>query len=403
MEKDLVSVIIPTYNRAKTIERAISSVQRQTYKYMEIIIVDDGSGDDTYDIVKALCKKDARVKYIKNSRNLGVAGARNVGILKSEGEFIAFNDSDDIWHEDKLEKQLKEFAKEEYAMVYSAFMQNSLTGLKRRIPDLNAKELFGDMFNRLLHENVISTQTMLIKREVFDSIGLFAEGLRAWDDYELALRIAYKYKIGYVNEELVDVYLSKDSISGLERNYLGHYFAAITILKEYWDLIEDKGRLTLPFDVMYNSMKLMEKNEFEVYASEASKYIVGNYSLYNKFVLYNRLTYKEYVMNALNEISVECLKNYFKENGYYQIAIYGDGYIGKYLRMELEKAGIEVLYTIDRKPKKREYSVLSMSEKLPKVDLVIVTIYDVDNKVCESLLEKMHCKVKNIQDLFNEI
>lgn len=102
-----VSVIIPTYNRAHLIGRAIKSVLNQTYKDFEIIIVDDGSTDKTEEVVKDF--KDERVRYIRREKNKGGSAARNTGIKAARGEYIAFQDSDDEWLPEKLEKQMKAF------------------------------------------------------------------------------------------------------------------------------------------------------------------------------------------------------------------------------------------------------------------------------------------------------
>ena len=102
MEK--VSIIIPTYNREKSISKSIKSVLNQTYNDLEVIVVDDGSTDNTEKIIKGI--KDTRIKYIKLDKNKGACYARNVGIKKATGKYIAFNDSDDIFHKTKIEKQV---------------------------------------------------------------------------------------------------------------------------------------------------------------------------------------------------------------------------------------------------------------------------------------------------------
>ena len=104
MNKPLVTVIIPTYNRAKTIERSINSVLSQSYSNLELIVVDDGSSDNTKSVVENI--DDSRVRYIWQN-NSGACAARNNGINNARGEYIAFNDSDDTWKPNKLEKQLE--------------------------------------------------------------------------------------------------------------------------------------------------------------------------------------------------------------------------------------------------------------------------------------------------------
>lgn len=103
---ELISVILPTYNRKNTIKRAIDSVLNQTYKNIELIIVDDASSDGTLEFVSRQYGEDERITYIINEENLGPSGARNVGVANAKGSWIAFQDSDDEWHMDKLEKQV---------------------------------------------------------------------------------------------------------------------------------------------------------------------------------------------------------------------------------------------------------------------------------------------------------
>ena len=118
MEK--VSVIIPTYNREKTILRAVQSVLDQTYTNLEVLVIDDGSTDGTAEIVRGI--EDDRVKYIVLEQNGGQAKARNTGVQMAEGEWIAFQDSDDCWHKNKLEIQMT-YAREhtEYSMIYCSY------------------------------------------------------------------------------------------------------------------------------------------------------------------------------------------------------------------------------------------------------------------------------------------
>ena len=165
MEK--VSVIIPSYNRANLIERSVRSVLNQTYKNIEVIVIDDGSKDNTEEIVKAI--NDERLRYYKQE-NGGAAKARNNGVSLATGEYIAFHDSDDVWREDKLMKQMS-FLKENpiYGMVYCNFMFHKMDGSSNIIPrDINViGELDGDIFFTLLINNTVGAPTMLMKKELF--------------------------------------------------------------------------------------------------------------------------------------------------------------------------------------------------------------------------------------------
>ena len=222
----MVSIIIPTYNRANTIMKSIDSVLKSTYTDYEIIIVDDCSTDNTEELLKPILTD--KVRYIKNSKNKGIAATRNVGIANARGEFIAFNDSDDFWYSTKLEKQMKVMESHpECLLVYCAFERTYLDGRKIRVPSED-RTPEGYIYNDLLlNGNVISTQTMLFRKECFEKIGLFNTEVKTIDDYEMALKVAKNGYIGYVNEVLVEVIMSEDSVTDIQKNYkkqLNDYF-----------------------------------------------------------------------------------------------------------------------------------------------------------------------------------
>ncbi len=203
--KDLVSVIIPTYNRAGLIARSARSVLNQTYKNLELIIVDDGSTDNTEEIVNTL--DDERVIYIKQS-NAGACTARNNGIVHANGEFIAFQDSDDVWHTDKLEKQLETLKKTGADLVFHC-LKIIENGKGVGLLGNNFKEGFLDDSKSPIGG---STQTLFAYSYVFQNEWFDVEMPRL-QDFELLIRIQKKFKIYYINEALVDFYLQNDSIS----------------------------------------------------------------------------------------------------------------------------------------------------------------------------------------------
>lgn len=210
----LVSVIIPTYNRVKTLSIAIESVLRQTYGNVEVIVVDDGSSDGTEEYVNGLT--DHRVKYVRSAVNRGPAAARNLGVKYALGKYVAFQDSDDEWHADKLEKQmplLLDMAQGN-SLVYCEFTRyygknpHDLVPSKK-IP-LSCKQ--GKMLAVLLQQPMISTQTIVVNRDDFLKVGGFDEHLRTFEDYEFTLRFSQNHNIGFVEESLVKVYDSPDSV-----------------------------------------------------------------------------------------------------------------------------------------------------------------------------------------------
>lgn len=211
MEK--ISVIIPTYNRADVLERAVQSVLRQTYTNLEIIIVDDGSTDDTEQLIVQM--KDERIRYIKQGANSGVAMARNTGVMHATAELIAFQDSDDYWYANKLEKQMEYWKMHpEWGMVYSAYRMCRANGQKLKVPAEGLwGALEGNIFSTILVNNTVGAPTMLLRKECFQKIGGFDTELECIEDWDFTLRFAEQYTIGYVQEMLVDAHQSLGGVS----------------------------------------------------------------------------------------------------------------------------------------------------------------------------------------------
>lgn len=191
--RQLISVVVPIYNSEEFIGDTILTVLDQSYPYWELLLIDDGSTDRSKDICNSYVEKDERIKYYYKS-NGGQASARNLGIEKSQGEWIALLDSDDLWHKEKLEKQIKSaLSNKEVLLVYtniSAFkddlsnevytQNNAPYGL------IQNQELFQLIFN----SNHISNSSLLINKSVFETIGFLSEDkeLIGSEDYELLLR-----------------------------------------------------------------------------------------------------------------------------------------------------------------------------------------------------------------------
>lgn len=236
MYNDKISVVIPTYNRAYIIENAIQSVLSQSYENIEVIIVDDGSTDNTAKVVKNF--KDNRIKYFYNENNQGQSAARNYGVSKAEGQMIAFEDSDDFWHSDKLEKQLAAlYAFEEKngaaGFVYHRFSYDCGDGKYLNIPPkaAAADDKSGDIYNLLLWDNIIGCPTLLVKKDCFLETGGFDTNLSALEDYDLVLKLSKRYKAVFVDEVLLDATFSK----GVSENMGKHIVASCQIVGRYKD------------------------------------------------------------------------------------------------------------------------------------------------------------------------
>jgi glycosyltransferase involved in cell wall biosynthesis len=206
-----VSAIVPTYNRAETVCRAIDSVINQTYSGIEIIVVDDSSTDNTREKIE---KYNNEVRYIRHKKNKGAAAARNTGIKHSNGKYIAFIDSDDEWHKMKIEKQLSEFSNSpsDVGVVYTGFYQQSAD--QREIGRIPRKK--GDIFKDQLKKDWVSpTSTVMIKSSCFENSEVFNTELAARQDYELWIRLSQEYQFSYVKEPLATIHIDReDRITG---------------------------------------------------------------------------------------------------------------------------------------------------------------------------------------------
>lgn len=207
-----VSVVIPTHNRAHLLARALQSILRQTYRNIEILVVDDGSTDQTTHTVGSF--NDSRIVYIRSAQNKGAAAARNIGINAAEGEFVAFQDSDDEWLHDKLAKQMTLFAQLPPAVgvVYAGY--HKVTGLnKEYVSARQAVRKRRRIHRQLLEGNFIALPTVIVRRRCLASVDGFDESLPRLQDWDLFIRLAKEYDFACIDEPLVTAYATAGSIS----------------------------------------------------------------------------------------------------------------------------------------------------------------------------------------------
>jgi len=229
MNDPLISVIIPTYNRAGLIEPCINSVLKQTYKNVEVIIVDDCSSDNTEEVVKNI--NDPRLRLIKHCSNLGASAARNTGIKESAGEFINLLDSDDRIYPSKLEQQIRLFndISDEYGLVYCGFNYTGVNNNDKILRSVTPKYR-GYVFKNLLGENILGSPTPLIRSECFEKCGYFDEELPACQDWDMWIRISRSFKFDFIDKYLASVTVHGDQIStNLQKKIKGREF----IIKKY--------------------------------------------------------------------------------------------------------------------------------------------------------------------------
>ncbi|UCE17691.1 MAG: glycosyltransferase [Gemmatimonadota bacterium] len=193
-----VSVIIPTYNRAAFLPEAIDSVLHQSYQDFELILIDDGSDDDTRDILKPY---QGRLNY-HYQENAGISKTRNTGLRIAQGEFIAFLDSDDLWTRRKLEKQMEIFEQIDEAEICYTDEVWIRKGVRVN-PKKYHRKYTGWIFQYCIPLCIISLSSALIRRNLFAQVGLFDEQLPACEDYDLWLRASLVTPIHFIPEPLI--------------------------------------------------------------------------------------------------------------------------------------------------------------------------------------------------------
>ncbi len=194
----LVSVVIPTYNRCNRLAGAIDSVLQQTYAPLELIVVDDGSTDGTTDMLKG---HGDGIRVIRQE-NRGVSGARNTGVRAAKGGLIALLDSDDRWLPGKLEHQVAYFQSSPQAMICQT-EEIWIRGGKRVNPKKRHRKFSGMIFEKTLPLCLVSPSAVMMRASLFKEVGLFDEDLPACEDYDLWLRITWKYPVHLIRIPLI--------------------------------------------------------------------------------------------------------------------------------------------------------------------------------------------------------
>jgi glycosyltransferase involved in cell wall biosynthesis len=212
----MVSVIIPTYNRAHLIEESIYSVLNQTYKELELIIVDDGSTDNTEEIVRAI--PDARIQYYKLPHTGRNAISKNFAIRQSKGTLIAFNDSDDTWDNTKLEKQVQLLSQHPHIGFSITDAVNYKEGqiISARTYTIRQGIEYANIFNRMKENRfVVYNPTILMRRSCFDKTGLFDETMPFGSEFHFNILLAFNFDAGIIYEPLLWRFLHDSNDSNL--------------------------------------------------------------------------------------------------------------------------------------------------------------------------------------------
>lgn len=238
-KEPLVSVIIPVYNAEKIVGYTLDSVINQTYKNLEIICVNDCAKDNSLEVLSEYAKKDKRIKVLSNEKNSGVAVTRNNALKAATGDYIAFVDADDVWHLEKVEKQIKFMLDNDYKLTYTSVQfidnDNNLTGKKFIIPEEVT-------FNKLLKQNVITLSSAIISKEILGDRLFHDDHLH--EDFIMWLEIlknditkAYGLKEILVDYRLTPGSKSRNKWKSIKMTYGTYKHFKLNFFKAHWCLM----------------------------------------------------------------------------------------------------------------------------------------------------------------------
>ncbi len=280
MDKLLVSVVIPTFNRSHLLLRAIDSVLSQSYKNVEIIIVDDFSSDHTVEMVKHFFKERQfeKFKLIENEKNYGVSYSRNQAIKESGGDYIAFLDSDDEWLERKLERQMDFFKiNSQVALVHGEeiWIRNGVRVNQKKIH----QKFGGQIFLKCLPLCIISPSAALVRKDILQEFDFFDEQYIVCEDYDLWLKITSKYEVGFISDPIIKKY-------GGHEDQLSNKFFAM-----------DFYRIKSMFRI-YEDYNLSKENKSKV----AQEIIKKSEVLLNGYIKHNNMENYDLILKIKEEV-----------------------------------------------------------------------------------------------------
>lgn len=234
----LVSVILPTYNRAYVLRRAIDSVLAQTHSHLELIVVDDASSDDTQSLLATY--RDPRLRVVLMEHNGGAAVARNRGLAIAQGQYIAFQDSDDEWRLEKLEKQLLHLRQHPEAAVSAA----GFLGLPFSMDSvgywgLENLERNRDLMTLFRYGNRLSTPSWVVRRSHLEKAGPFDEAMSTWEDWELSLRLDAAGGFVMLDEPL---HIAYDTRGSVKFNTSAYAEALERVMRKFPHWVHDEPR-----------------------------------------------------------------------------------------------------------------------------------------------------------------
>lgn len=421
IDEPLISVVIPTRNREDKIISAIESVRKQTYSYIEIIVVDDASSDNTLlclERYKEKLKNKELLRIYHLDKNCGPAYARNYGVSRSRGTYIAFHDDDDQWHPDKLAIQIQRMLYDkDVDMSFGQMARFGKEGFVSIVDErLDWETKRSHFFQELLMDNFIGAPTIVIRKTAFQKIGGFDENILSLEDWEFAIRASKYLRIEYVKTPLMDVHIHDNSVTYNHENYV---ISWAYILKKYMKEAENKnaykiqmlrhlygnlnGSLASIEDVLHYKellKSLLVPEVFEEPLVVEAFFIEGINFVQNK-IENNLLRYKKVCHILLD--TEDTIAQWLLKKGYKNVAIYGMGKLGKCLADRLSETEIQVICGIDKNETNfRDIQVIGVDEVLSEgmlVDVIIVTpLYQYD-EITNELSQITDIKCISIEEL----
>lgn len=411
MRGKTVSVIIPTYNRGYIIDRALTSLRNQTFKDFEILVVDDGSQDNTENIVQQYTDLD--IVYIKLEKNCGANYARNVGIAKACGKYLAFLDSDNEWLPSNLDTKVSilQNTSEKVGLVFGSFFV--MKGEHKEIfrpADIESQEL---LKRKMLSTNVIDTNTVLVKRVCFHKVGGFDEKLSRLQDWDMFGRILFdgKYEAVFCDQPLVINKIQNDSISMdnnrlfVSRNRILHKrwndyrkeYAADRILDEYF--FNRMGESNISFKDRVKSLF-----QFDITEGEWNQYWEKKLALIERMKDSDRKwrVFEKWLLLEEQNIGVS---EWFEKRQIQQISIYGYGYLGKHLLHELILSGRKINYIFDRNEKvnNKNVPVFHTLKNLPEVEIIVVTAVSSFEEIQCDLQQHTSAEIISLETILDDL
>ncbi len=311
----LVSVIIPTYNRVNVICEAIDSVAKQSYKNIEIIVVNDGSTDNTEEVVNNYINTQTQriinppiIKYF-NKQNGGCSSARNFGIKEAKGDYLAFLDSDDLWYPNKLEKQIKALiTNTDYGLSISNI--EFINENKEHVSFSNLRKSIikdGDILEYILRMPRMTCSYIVARKDVFSEVGLFDETFKTANDFDMILRICNKFKTVLIEDSLVRYKKSNNSVS--HKLFSRGRLMAVEKFKRYAPIFVNKNKRLISKTIAKICLDYGEDLLWNRYIKEAQKQL--------KQSLCNRVSLKAILLYG-KSLLMQCFSLFnskFKDKG----------------------------------------------------------------------------------------